>query len=59
VFVLGDSGPAPDSEAMNSHDEPNKVGVKTQKASFTGPEFEYRFLPFSLTLLELELQAKR
>ena len=58
AFVLGDSGPTPDSEAMNSHDEPNEVGVKTQKASFSGPEFEYEFAPFTVTLLELELQGK-
>jgi alpha-L-arabinofuranosidase len=43
---------------MNSHDEPNKVGVKTQQAGVTGAEFEYGFAPFSVTLLELELRGK-
>ena len=43
---------------MNSHDEPNRVGVKTQKANLSGAEFEYGFAPFTVTLLELELQGK-
>lgn len=58
AFVVGDSNPTPDSEAMNSHDEPNRVGVKTQKANLSGAEFEYGFAPFTVTLLELELQGK-
>jgi alpha-L-arabinofuranosidase len=58
TYVLGDSDPTPDSEAMNSHDDPTRVGVKTAKASLSGSEFEYRFAPFSVTLLELELPGK-
>ena len=58
AYVLGDSEPTADSEAMNSHDEPNKVGVKTRKAGIGRPEFEYGFAPFTVTLLELELHAK-
>jgi len=58
VFVLSDSTPNPDSEAMNSHDEPNRVAVKTRKANFSGPEFDYEFAPFAVTLLELELHGK-
>ncbi len=57
-FVLGDSEPNADSEAMNSRDEPNRVGVKTQKANVSGPTFEYGFAPFTVTLLELELHGK-
>jgi alpha-L-arabinofuranosidase len=53
--VLGDSeGPA-DSEAMNSRDRPNRVGVKTAKAGVSGREFEFGFATFTVTLLELEL----
>ncbi len=58
AYVLGDSDPTPDSEAMNSHDAPNRIGVRTQRASVSGPEFEYGFAPFTVTLLELELQGK-
>jgi alpha-L-arabinofuranosidase len=58
AHVLGTSGPTPDSEAMNSHDEPNNISVKTQKANVSGAEFEYGFAPFTVTLLELELPGK-
>jgi alpha-N-arabinofuranosidase len=58
AYVLGDKGATPDSEAMNSRDEPGKVGVKTQKTTFSGREFDYPFAPFTVTLLELELQGK-
>lgn len=58
AYVLGDSEPIADSEAMNSRDEPNRVGVKTQKASASGPAFEYGFAPFTVTLLELDLRGK-
>jgi len=58
VLVLSDSNPNPDSEAMNSHDEPNRVTVKTRKANFSGTEFDYEFAPFAVTLLELELRGK-
>jgi hypothetical protein len=34
------------------------TGGETQKANFSGPEFEYGFAPFTVTLLELELQRK-
>jgi alpha-L-arabinofuranosidase len=56
VFVLGDRERAGDSEAMNSHDDPDRVAVSIRKASVRGREFEYAFEPFTLTLLELELK---
>jgi alpha-N-arabinofuranosidase len=58
AFVVGDSDSVPDSEAMNSHDDPNRVGLKSQKTTLKGSEFEYGFAPFSVTLLELELHGK-
>ena len=58
AYVLGDREPNADSEAMNSHDEPNKVGVKILKADVSGPAFDYGFAPFTVTLLELELRKK-
>jgi alpha-L-arabinofuranosidase len=58
AFVLGDSDPNPDSEAMNSHDQPHKVAVRTQNADFATPEFEYGFAPFTVTMLELKLHGK-
>ena len=56
--VLGDSEKVADSEAMNSRDQPNRVGVKTAKADVSGSQFEYGFAPFTVTLLELELRGK-
>jgi len=57
-FVLSDSNPNPDSEAMNSHDEPDRVAVTTRKVNFSGREFEYEFAPFTVTLLELQLRTR-
>ncbi len=58
VFVLGDSDPRPDSEAMNSHDQPHRVTVGIRKASISGSQFAYEFAPFTVTLLELELRRQ-
>ena len=58
AYVVGDSETTPDSEAMNSRDEPHRIGVKTEKNNLSGKEFEYEFAPFTVTLLELELQGK-
>jgi hypothetical protein len=43
---------------MNSHDDPDRVGVSVAKASVRGSAFEYAFEPFSVTLLELELKGR-
>jgi alpha-L-arabinofuranosidase len=58
VFVVSDRDLAPDSEAMNSQDDPNRIVVRTQKANLSGSAFDYRFAPFSVTLLELQLRGK-
>jgi len=58
AFVLGDRERAGDSEAMNGHDDPDRVGVSIGKASVHGREFEYAFEPFTVTLLELELKER-
>jgi alpha-N-arabinofuranosidase len=57
-FVLGDTDPNPDSEAMNSHDQPSRVAVTTTKVTISGQQFEYEFAPFTVTLLELQLRAR-
>jgi hypothetical protein len=59
VFVVADSNPAADSEAMNSRDDPHRVALQRKKADFRGREFEYRFAPFAVTLLELQLAEKK
>jgi hypothetical protein len=43
---------------MNSRDDPNRIGVRTPKANFSGSEFDYGFAPFSVILLELQLLGK-
>ena len=59
AFVLGDRERAADSEAMNSRDQPQRVGVKIEKAGAHGPAFDYSFAPFTVSLLELPLGRKR
>jgi alpha-N-arabinofuranosidase len=54
-FVVGDTNPVPDSEAMNSKDDPHRVATRTKKLALTGSRFEYGFAPFSITLLEIQL----
>ena len=53
--VLKDLSLKSDSEAMNSRDQPGRVGVVVQQSHIQGSEFEWEFVPFSVTLLELNL----
>lgn len=53
-FVVGDTNSVPDSEAMNSPDDPHRVSTQTKKLGFSGNGFEYGFPPFSITLLEIQ-----
>lgn len=59
TFTLADSVSFPDSEAMNSRDEPERVKVKELRVKLNGAEFEYGFPPFSVTLLELPLAGAK
>jgi hypothetical protein len=40
----------------NSRDDPNRIAPKMRKISINRAEFEFRFAPFDVTLLELELR---
>ena len=53
--VLKDLSLNSDSEAMNSRDQPGRVGVEVQRTQIHGSEFQWEFVPFSVTLLELNL----
>jgi len=57
ALVLTDRSQSPDSEAMNSLDNPERVAVRREKTQINGAEFRYEFSPFSLTLLEISLQG--
>ena len=59
VFVVADSNSVADSEAMNSRDDPHRVALQRRKADLSGREFDYRFAPFAVTLLELRLADKK
>jgi alpha-L-arabinofuranosidase len=59
VFVVSDSNSVADSEAMNSRDDPHRVALHRKKTDLRGREFEYRFAPFAVTLLELQLAEKK
>ena len=54
VFVVGDSNAVPDSEAMNSEDEPRRIAIHSEKLELSGSKFDYGFAPFSITLLEVQ-----
>ncbi len=58
VFVLRDSNPVPDSEAMNLPDQRHRVAVQNGTAELSQHEFTYGFDPFSVTLLEIQLARK-
>jgi alpha-N-arabinofuranosidase len=55
AFVVGDSNAVPDSEAMNSEDEPHRVATHSKKLEPSGSKLDYGFAPFSITLLEVQL----
>jgi alpha-N-arabinofuranosidase len=55
VFMLSDGRRAGDSEAMNSHDDPNRVSVSVADAPIAGNLIEYAFEPLTVTLLECRL----
>jgi alpha-L-arabinofuranosidase len=55
VHVLRDRDGALDSEVMNTRDDPERIVTISRPANLDGKQFEYRFEPFSLTLLELDL----
>jgi alpha-L-arabinofuranosidase len=59
VFVVADSSRVADSEAMNSRDDPHRVALLRKRENLRGREFEYRFAPFAVTLLELQLTNKK
>ena len=57
VSTLGDrDGTALDSEAMNSHDDPNRIGISVRMAPATGDAIAYDFEPYTVTLLEVGLR---
>jgi alpha-L-arabinofuranosidase len=57
-YVVGDLNTVPDSEAMNSPDDPHRVSTQTKKLVLSGNKFDYGFAPFSITLLEIQLARK-
>jgi alpha-N-arabinofuranosidase len=56
IFVLADGQHAGDSEAMNTHDDPNRVSVSIIDAPIKGSLIEYAFEPLTVTLLECGLR---
>ena len=56
VFMLADGQRAGDSEAMNTHDDPNRVAVSVNDAPISGSLIEYAFEPLTVTLLECRLR---
>jgi alpha-L-arabinofuranosidase len=59
VFVVADSNPMADSEAMNSRDDPQRVALQRRRTDLSGRKFDYSFAPFAVTLLELRMADER
>jgi alpha-L-arabinofuranosidase len=57
-YVVGDLNTVPDSEAMNSPDDPHRVSTQSKKLVLGGNKFDYGFAPFTITLLEIQLARK-
>jgi alpha-L-arabinofuranosidase len=57
VTVLKDRGNAPDSEAMNSRNDPERITPTSAAMDLRGSDFPFSFAPFSVTLLEVRLDA--
>lgn len=58
AFILGDTQDVPDSEAMNSPDDPHRVAIRNKDIAASGSQFEFGFAPFSVSLLEIQLSKK-
>jgi len=57
ITVLKDRENALDSEAMNSRNDPERITTFTEATSVKGSEFPFSVVPFSVTELELKLEA--
>lgn len=53
--ILKDREGALSSEVMNTFNDPQRITIASLPTEIRGREFEFRFEPLSLTLLELEL----
>lgn len=58
VFQIGDNEHAGDSEAMNSHDDPNRISMSSHDAPLKGSLIDYAFEPLTVTLLECKLHPR-
>jgi alpha-N-arabinofuranosidase len=56
AYVIEDRDNALDSEIMNTRDDPERAKTVSRAIAVRGMEFEYTLEPYSVTLLELELQ---
>jgi hypothetical protein len=59
VLTLGDTQQAGDSEAMNSHDDPRRIGISETSVAINGSSIGYTFEPLTVTLLECDLRKAR
>ena len=55
VTVLKDRENIPDSEAMNSRNDPERITTSSSAMDLRGSDFPCSFAPFSVTLLEIRL----
>ncbi len=56
VMTLRDTLHAGDSEAMNAHDDPNRIAISVRSAALRGKSVQYSFEALSVTLIECDLR---
>jgi alpha-N-arabinofuranosidase len=57
AYVLRDREAAGTPEVMNSRDDPSRITPVAKPVTASGADFDYAFEPFSVTLLEFELEG--
>jgi len=57
AYVLKDRDAAGTPEVMNSRDDPSRITPVDKPVTASGMDFDYAFEPFSVTLLEFELDG--
>jgi alpha-L-arabinofuranosidase len=59
VMRLRDARQTGDSEAMNTHDDPNRISISVRTAAPRGNSVQYSFEALSVTLIECDLRKSR
>jgi len=59
IYTLEDHQHSGTSEVMNSRDDPQRVSITSRRADIKENQFEVKFQPLTVTLLELRLSSRK